>query len=257
MDSKTPPIPELSLIIPVYGNADTLKELHHQISLVLSPMNIGYEIVFINDASPDQSLTVLSEMESQYSHIHLVNMKKNVGQHAAVLHGLRFSRGQCCIIMDADLQDPPSALPILLAKRSDAHQAIFAGRRGAYQSKKRMLTSRVYKTLLYYLTALPKDAGIFVLVERKLVNKLLAMPVIIPWINVMIGLSGDSLHSTPIQRQLRHEGQSAYSGFGRLKSAAKGIFCVVCYYLWKPQKSYLARLKQDPVAWTKLSKNIS
>ncbi len=242
---------QLSVIVPVYNNSTTLIKLHQQVREVLNTEQISFELLFVDDAGLDNSLDILSNMVDRYPEVSLVSMAHNVGQHAAVLHGLRFARGDCCAIMDADLQDPPEALVRLWRARSPNHQAVFAGRRGHYQNRSRMLTSRCYKKLIAYLTGLPKNAGIFVLLEQPLVNALLAMRVQVPWINIMIGLSGLPVYSVPVERNSRDQGLSAYSAWGRLRSAIKGLYCILTYHLWQPEKAYLENLKEDPVNYFK------
>ncbi len=241
----------LTVIVPVYNNASTLISLYKQIRQVLNQAHISFELLFVDDAGPDDSLSILSDMVNVYPEVSLVSMAHNVGQHAAVLHGLRFAKGRCCIVMDADLQDPSQALVQLMRTRSPHYQAIFAGRRGIYQSRSSMFTSRCYKTLIAYLTGIPRNAGIFVLMERPMVEALLEMPVRIPWINIMIGLSKLPLCSIPVTRNHREHGLSAYSGLGRLRSAINGLYCVLTYYLWRQPQSYLKCLKNDPVKWVK------
>lgn len=246
--------PDLSLVVPVYNNATTLDKIYQNVRRVLHNESITFELLFINDAGPDNSLDILCDMVDHYPEVIVVNMQHNVGQHAAVLHGLRFAHGHCCLVMDADLQDPPEALSVLWQARSPHYQAIFAGRRGNYQSLPRMITSRFYKTLIHHLTGLPKDAGLFVLMERELVEAILRMPVRVPRISVMIGLSNFPLCSVPVKRRDREESVSAYSGWGRLRSAVRGIYCALEYRGWRPEKSYLERLEIDPVKWVKSGK---
>ena len=242
---------DLTLVVPVYNNAGTLERMYQCVRQVLNDEGITFELLFVNDAGPDNSLEILCNMVERYPEVLVVNMQKNVGQHVAVLHGLRFASGNCCVVMDADLQDPPEALRLLWHARTLQCKAIFAGRRGSYQSFSRMLTSRVYKGLLYYLVGLPKDAGIFVLMEREMVDALMRMPVMLPWINVMIGLSRLPLCVVPVERQLREQGVSAYSAWGRFCSAMRGIYCALSYQVWRPDKSYLERLDSDPVEWVR------
>lgn len=243
---ETPP--DLSVVVPVYANEATLAELVRRIETALTRAGIRFEILFVNDAGPDGSLALLRRLADHNHAVRLVVMGHNVGQHAAVLHGLRFARGHCCAVMDADLQDPPEALARLWRAREDGVAAVFAGRRGHYQQPARMLTSRLYKRLLHQLTGIPKDAGIFVLMERPLIDTLLLLPVRAPWINVMIGLTGLATRSVPVRRNTRSSGTSAYTSWGRLRTALRGIGCVIGYRLRPNGRPYLATLKSDPVA---------
>ena len=238
---------ELSVIVPVFNNAATLPELYQRISRTLLDADISFELLFVDDAGPDDSLGVIRGMIDSYPQISVVVMKHNVGQHAAVLHGLRFARGECCVVMDADLQDPPESLPLLWQSRSAGCSAVFAGRYGKYQGTARMMTSRIYKRVLNWLTGIPADAGIFVLMERQMVLALLQLPVRIPFINSMIGLTGMEVRSVPVERNVRPEGVSSYSVWARLRSALRGIFTVLDYKLNSRKISYLAGIRDDPV----------
>lgn len=238
---------ELSVIVPVFNNAGTLPELHQRISRAVLDAGISFELLFVDDAGPDDSLAVINKMIENHPQISVVVMKHNVGQHAAVLHGLRFARGECCVVMDADLQDPPESLPLLWQSRSSGCFAVFAGRCGKYQGTARMLTSRVYKRVLHWLTGIPADAGIFVLMERQMVLALLQLPVRTPFINTMIGLTGMKVCSVPVERNVRYQGVSSYSAWGRLRSALMGLFNVL-EYKWNRRKiSYLEGIRDDPV----------
>ena len=97
----------------------------------------------------------------------------NIGQQRAVLAGLAQARGSRVVVMDADLQDPPEAIPVLLDALSGNVSAVFFGRRGRHQSIVRHLTSRLFKTLLHMACGTPPDAGLFVAMDRRMVTRLL------------------------------------------------------------------------------------
>lgn len=230
---------DLSVVVPVYRNAPTLQLLADQVSAVAADLAVSFEIVFVNDASPDDSLARLMELAANRSHIVVIDLSSNVGQHAAVLHGLAHARGRACVIMDADLQDRPASLALLWRARATDVSAVFGGRRGRYEGAGRHVTSRLFKELLHRLTGVPRDAGIFVLIERPLVDAIVRFPTTFPWIQAMIGCLGARVASTPVDRDLRQEGRSSYNGLGRLKTAARGILCVVEYRLWRRKRPYL------------------
>ncbi len=114
--------PTISVILPVYQNAETLEGLHQQLCLVLEPWQ-PYELLFVDDACPANSLAVLEELAQRDGNVAVVALECNVGQHQAVLTGLAYSRGESVIIMDADLQDPPAAIPVLLTKLQEGWAA--------------------------------------------------------------------------------------------------------------------------------------
>ena len=233
-------VPDLSVVVPVYRNAATVDALAAQVRAVTDELGLQGEIVFVNDASPDDSRARLAALAALHPSIVVVDLPRNVGQHAAVLHGLARARGRACVVMDADLQDRPASIATLWRARSPGIGAVFGGRTGRYEDRGRHVTSRLFKWVLHRLTGIPKDAGIFVLIERDVVDALVAFPTRTPWIQSMIGLIGVTTRSVPVERDTRTTGASSYSGFGRLKTAARGIWCVIEYRLWRPGTPYLA-----------------
>src|SRR5205814_350062 len=122
--------PSVSVVVPVYRNTETLEELHRRLDAALGAAGVDFELVFVEDACPAGSLAVLRRLEAADPRVGVLALPRNVGQHAAVLRGLARARGRAVVVMDADLQDPPDAVPALLARRAQGPAAVFAGRRG-------------------------------------------------------------------------------------------------------------------------------
>lgn len=215
--------PRISLVVPVYRNASMLPELAARVRDAFGPRGERYELIFVVDASPDDSLGTAEELAATDETVRVVSLLENVGQNAALLEGFASASGDWVIALDADLQDPPEALPDLLDQaRRQGLDAVFAGRRGRYQGRTRMLSSRLYKRTLHLLCGLPPDAGLCFVASRRLVEELLDRRGD-TWILPMIGLSGRPVASVPVQRSVRTEGTSAYSGWDRLRVALPPI----------------------------------
>ena len=206
---------------------------------MLCGLGLDYELLLVNDASPDDSLVRLKENAARRNRVTILQLPRNRGQQVAVLIGLSYARGQLCAIMDGDLQDRPSSLAVLWHARSPQVSAIFGGRRGRYESTGRHLTSRLFKWAMHQMAGLPVDAGMFVLMERPLVDALLSFPTRVPWLPAMIGCLKVPVLSIPIARDRRSEGTSAYRPMGRLLAAVRGFYCVLEHHFWPPKTSYL------------------
>ena len=215
--------PFLSVVVPVYRNADTVRELLARICRTCEARLISFEIVFVDDACPDGSLAVLKEIAQSDPRVIVLALARNLGQHQAVLAGLAHARGDWVAIMDADLQDPPEVLPELLQRGQSGYAAVFAGRRGQYESSARLLTSRFFKWVLRAVAGVPADAGIFCLLSRALAEKLLSMNDGRASIVAMIGCAGLPMISVPVIRAQRRAGQSAYNTRMRIKNAWRAI----------------------------------
>jgi glycosyltransferase involved in cell wall biosynthesis len=197
--------------VPIYRNADTLRELHRQLRVVLDSYGLPFEIIFIDDACPDGSLPVLEFIAQADRHVRVVSLGKNIGQHHAALVGIACSLGEWVVIMDADLQDSPEMIPRLVSKGQEGFSAVFAGRRGRFQSRFRLLTSRVFKQIIHGLCRVPTDAGMFIALNRALVERLLSMRGTAPSLPVMIGCAAYPVISIPVERANRLSGKSAYT----------------------------------------------
>ncbi len=219
--------PEISVIVPVYRNTETLGDLYACLRRVFDARSLGYEMIFVDDACPDGSLHLLQQLARADPRVTVVALERNVGQQRAVLVGLGHARGNQVVVMDADLQDPPEAIPVLLEKLQEGYAAVFAGRRGRYESLPRLLTSRVFKWLLHLLCGVPADAGLFVAMTREMVERLRASGEPGPFVVAMIGCTGLPVTSIPVTRAPRPTSRSAYSFWRRCKIGLLAIAWVV------------------------------
>jgi len=111
--------PEISLVIPVFNEEDNLKPLTEEILEVLNPLGKGFEVIFVDDGSTDGSLAILRELARKYSFIRVLRFRYNCGQTAAFDAGFKASRGEVVVTMDADLQNDPHDIPLLLDRLNE------------------------------------------------------------------------------------------------------------------------------------------
>ena len=176
LNSRTDAIPEISVVIPVYNNQRTLHELIRQLMAVLH--DEVFELLFVDDCSRDDSLALLRDAAAHDERIGVVSLSANVGQNQAIVTGFGYVRGSLIVVMDADLQDSPQAVPLLLdvLRRTDS-AAVFARRVGRYSTWPRSLTSRGFKLVLSLLSGfrLPIGAGLFVVLKYPVVRQLITV----------------------------------------------------------------------------------
>jgi hypothetical protein len=214
----------VSIVVPVYRNAATVTALHDFIVQALQPLRRACEIVFVVDGSPDDSLDTLLALRRRSPIVTVVSLAKNAGQAWALLVGLRYAAGDPIVTMDADLQDPPSAIPALL-EALDAADVVFAGRRGRYESSSRLLTSRVFKRTLSLLSRrrIPTDAGLFLAMRQTVAEWLLGCGDASPYIISMLGRGEWRMRSVPVARDTREAGRSSYTFVRRLLVGARAL----------------------------------
>lgn len=219
------------VVIPVFRNEESLVELYLRLNRVFRKSNGRWRIVFVDDASPDGSLTVLKDLASREDNVTVLSLKKNVGQHRAVLTGLWYCQGECqyAVVMDGDLQDPPEAIPGMIETLERGYGAVFAGRRGKYESPVRHVTSRLFRHVRRVISRVPVDAGMFVVLSREMVDRISHIFTYWPSVVSMIGWTGLPVTSVPVTRLDRKYGRSAFSGWDRLKAAGNGILGGICW----------------------------
>lgn len=229
----------VSAVVPVYRNANTLRELHARLVTALSELG-GHELIFVNDGCDEGSGAVLQTLAEADRTVRIVELDENRGQHPAVLEGLGRARGEWTVVLDADLQDPPEAIPSLIAAAVPGIDAVFAGRRGSYESRPRLGTGTAFRRLLHLVAGTPRDAGAYVALSRKMVEQLLEMRQLVPGrtpaLVAMIGCSGLKTISVPVERAPRRIGSSAYSTTRRFRSALQAFGWTLAWKLRRNRK---------------------
>lgn len=219
------PCDALSVVVPVYNNAATLAELRQQVTDQVRDHVQSLQFVFIDDASTDGSAGVLADLKGPS--VTVLSNDKNMGQQSSIHRALAVARGDVVVVMDADLQDPPVAIPDLLsALEAQSADAVFARRVGQYQSKARMLTSVTYRWVLRRLTNLPRGAGGFVVMRGAVAQSLAARPTGRFYLVGMLGCGGYRLGVLPVKRNRRMVGKSGYSMCKRLGVALSNFIVI-------------------------------
>jgi undecaprenyl-phosphate 4-deoxy-4-formamido-L-arabinose transferase len=116
--------PDISVVIPVYNEADNLPALHQRLSSTLAELQRSSEIWYVDDGSSDASLEILRGIASDDPRVGVVELTRNFGQHAAVLAGFAAAQGDIVVTLDADLQNPPEEIPRLLAKLDEGYEVV-------------------------------------------------------------------------------------------------------------------------------------
>jgi glycosyltransferase involved in cell wall biosynthesis len=120
----------LSLIIPVYNEQDNLPLLFESIYKVMNPLTQSWEIILVDDGSRDNSLSVLKAYaQKDPSHIRVISFRRNFGQTAAIAAGLDYAQGEIIVLLDADMQNDPADIPMMLAKLDEGYDLVSGWRK--------------------------------------------------------------------------------------------------------------------------------
>lgn len=165
-----PPAPavELSVVIPVFNEQDSLTALHRTLTGVLRDLGKPYEVIYVDDGSVDASFTTLCELAARDDNVRVIRFRRNYGQTAAIAAGIARARGEVLCPMDADLQNDPHDIPRLLAKLGEGYDVVSGWRRPRRDPwLTRRLPSWIANKLISLITGVPlHDYGCMLKVYR-------------------------------------------------------------------------------------------
>jgi undecaprenyl-phosphate 4-deoxy-4-formamido-L-arabinose transferase len=154
---------KISVVVPVYNGSDTLSMLVDEVGKVLPNVADAFELVLVNDGSPDQSWRVISDLARSYPWVRGIDLMRNYGQHNATLCGVREARYEVIVIMDDDLQNPPCEIPKLLEKLQEGYDVVYGVSRKRQQAWWKTLASVIVKRAIAFVMGLRtvRDIGAF------------------------------------------------------------------------------------------------
>lgn len=208
----------LSIVSPIYKGEKMLNELVRRIEDNVSSITDDYEIILVNDQSPDNSWNVIQDICAEDRHVKGVNLSRNFGQHYAITAGLSKTEGEWVVVMDCDLQDRPEEIPHLYAKAQEGYDSVFAQRTVRQDTWFKRFQSKCYHTVLDFLTGTKSDGSVanFGIYNRKVIDAVLSMGDAIRNFPRMAQWVGFRKAYVPIQHAERAEGTSGYTLFKAL-----------------------------------------
>jgi dolichol-phosphate mannosyltransferase len=170
--------PRISFVIPLFNEQENLPELHRRLRAALDPLDIEPEIILVNDGSSDATPTMIHMLSQADPRVVGVMLSRNFGHQAAVSAGIAECTGDAVIVMDGDLQDPPEVLEQFIARWRDGAEVVYAVRTKRKEGLLKRAAYGAFYRLLRKLSDIdiPLDSGDFGLMDRKVVNALLALP---------------------------------------------------------------------------------
>lgn len=217
----------LSIVVPCYNEQSVLPELHSRLVVVLEGIEgIRFEIIYTDDGSQDQTPEILRQLHASDERVRVVSLSRNFGHQMAVSAGLEHATGEAVVIIDADLQDPPEVIPEMLARWRDGYQVVYGMRaRRTGETTFKLWTAKLFYRLLNVLseTEIPLDVGDFRLLDRKVVDVLLAMPERDRFLRGMISWIGFKQIAVIYDRAPRSAGESKYSMTKMLRFAVDSV----------------------------------
>ena len=216
----------ISAIIACYKDAQAIPEMYERITKVMQKLKLDYEIIFVNDCSPDSSEEVIAEISKRDWRVIGISHSRNFGSQAAFKSGLDLSSKNGCVLMDGDLQDPPELIEEFLSKWKVGFEVIY-GRRIKRDAPFYM---QIFYKIFYRIFAafsyinIPKDAGDFALMDRKVVEVLLRFPERDLFLRGLRSYAGFKQTGVDYIRPERKFGRTTNNIFKNIGWAKKGIF---------------------------------
>ena len=217
---------EISLVVPMHDEEDTIDTFFDAVVPVLEDMAIAYEIVCVNDGSRDATLDRLKAARGANQRIKIIDLSRNFGKELALTAGLEHAIGAAVIPIDADLQDPPDMIPELVAKWREGYDMVLAQRRDRSSDT---LFKRISAKLFYKLIGrlsevpIPHDVGDFRLLDRRVVDALDSLPERTRFMKGLFAWLGFKQVTITYVRDARTAGESKWRIWSLWNFAIEGI----------------------------------
>ncbi|MCK5639213.1 MAG: glycosyltransferase family 2 protein [Gammaproteobacteria bacterium] len=216
----------LSIIVPTYNEEEVLPEMYQRTISVIDNIDADVELIFVNDGSSDETLTILTQLHATDSRISIIDLSRNFGKEIAMTAGLDYSCGDAVVLIDADLQDPPELIPQMIDEWQAGFDVVYAQRTSrAGETAVKKATSHLFYRLMKYISQeqIPADTGDFRLLSRRAVNALLKLREQHRFMKGLFSWIGFPQKSIPYQRDARFSGNSKWNYIRLWNFALEGI----------------------------------
>ena len=230
----------IAIVIACYKDAGTVREMLKHIHAAMQTVSAHYEIVYVNDASPDDAEAVLAQEFQNDPRLTVITHARNFGSQNVFTSGIAHSKSDAVVLMDGDLQDPPEMIPAFVRKWLEGYDIVYGVRvrrkSSVFLQIAYKIFYRIYRSLSY--VDVPLDAGDFSLMDRRVADILAQMPERDRFLRGLRAWVGFKQLGIPYVRQERFSGESTNSLWENIRWAKKGIFSLS----FKPLEwiSYLA-----------------
>lgn len=205
--------PLISVVVPVYGCKTCLAELCNRIAAAVEVIPAKFEILLVNDGSPDDAWKTIQQLHKKDERIKGIDLARNFGQHHAITAGVDHTKGDWVVVMDCDLQDRPEEIPNLYYKALEGYEVVFGKRVQRQDNWFKRKSSQLFYRIYDYFTGFSSDHSVanFSICSKKVIKGFKQMreqnrlfPLFLQWM-------GFKTASIKIEHNVRREGKSSYS----------------------------------------------
>ena len=222
---------DISVVIPVYNEAENLGPLRQELNEGWTHTGKSFEVICVNDASTDGSLTTLKELRGRYPWMRIINHSVNSGESAACASGVEYSRGEIIIIMDADQQMDPADIPAFLEALKPGIDAVCGVRKKRQDSRVRRMCTKIANSYRNWITAdCTTDAGCtYRAIRREALREIIVFNGMHRFLSTMLRYQGYNVVEIPINHRPRTRGVSKYGINNRLWRGIRDCFAMRWY----------------------------
>lgn len=229
--------PVISFVSPVYKAESIIKKLVVEINKTMEKIKLPFEIVLVDDRSPDNSWEIMKDIAKQYSNVKCIRLSKNFGQHPTIMAGLNHVKGEWVVVMDCDLQDQPKEVVKLYNKAIQGYDVVLAKRKIRQDSFLKRMSSKIFSKVYGYFTETEYDNEVanFGIYHKKVIKSILQVSDYIKFFPLFVKFVGFNSATIDVEHAKRKEGKSSYS-FASLISLA---FNTIISFSNKPLKLFV------------------
>jgi polyisoprenyl-phosphate glycosyltransferase len=216
----------VSVVVPMYFEEEVAQECYNRLKAVMDDNEINYEFIFVNDGSTDRTIYILKEISIADHRTKVIDFSRNFGHQTAVTAGIDYASGDAIVIIDADLQDPPEVIPVLLDKWRQGYEIVYAKRKKrSGETWFKLITAKYFYRFLNYMSDIdiPKDTGDFRIIDRKVADVFKMMTERNRFVRGMFSWIGFRQTHIEYERDERFAGETKYPFRKMIKFASDGI----------------------------------
>ena len=205
--------PHISVVSPIYRAENIVEKLVDEIQKVMEPLNVTYEIILVDDRSPDNSWQVMKQLSSNFPEVKSIRLSRNFGQHPAIMAGLSFATGDWIVVMDCDLQDQPKEIKRMYTKAIEGYDMVLAKRQKRKDGFFKKMSSIFFYSVFNYFSGISVNSEIanFGIYNRKVINSIIQINDYIKFFPLFVKWVGFRSFELEVEHNEREEGKSSYS----------------------------------------------
>ena len=214
----------ISIVSPVYRAAKILPVLVQEIEAVMRKMGQDFEIILVDDRSPDDSWDVMKELSLVHKNLYIYRLSRNFGQHATIMAGLSKTNGEWVVVMDCDMQDQPKEIEKLYLKAMEGYDIVQASRFSRKDTFSKKISSSIFHLTFNFFAGIAKGKDItnYGIYKRKVIQSVLSINDNIKSFPLFVNWVGYNSVQIPVEHASRIEGASSYN-FRKLFSLASNV----------------------------------